>query len=350
MLDIQGITLEYNNNLVLEVDKLHLQKGEIGCILGPSGSGKSSFLRAISGLLTPSSGRISINQTVVSDGKKHVSVENRQVGMVFQDLCLFPHMTVKDNIAYGLHKFTAQQKAQRIDEVLQLVGLSEFASRYPFELSGGQQQRVAIARAIAPQPQLMLMDEPFSSLDPELREQLASDLRKLLKSLNITALVVTHDQHEAFALADKIAVFDKLRCQQWDTAYKLYHQPASLEVASFIGEGCLILGEVVQNNEITGQIAIDTVLGRLNQYASKPVALKQKVSILVRPDDILLDESSDKTAFVVDKQFRGAHIMYKLKFQDTLLSCLTPSHHNCQVGESFGIKLDIQHLVYFIHD
>ncbi|MFC3120807.1 ABC transporter ATP-binding protein [Agaribacter flavus] len=350
MLAVRDLCIAYNNDPVLRVNELHLKTGEIACILGPSGSGKSSFLHALCGLHTPVSGCVELKQGKVFDQQKNVASADRKIAMVFQDLSLFPHMTVQQNVAYGLHTLSKAEQAQRVSEVLSLVELDSLAHRYPYELSGGQQQRVAIARAVAPQSEVLLMDEPFSSLDPSLREQLAFDLRVLLKKLGITALIVTHDQQEAFAMADKIAVFSEGVCQQWGSAYELYHQPANIEVASFIGEGAFLQGKVVNND---GQKLVETALARLaipESSSEKNEKLKhgQPVKVLVRPDDILHRDHSEHKAIVVQRQFRGAHIMYTLALANSEeVLCLAPSHHDHQVGEAFGIQLDVQHMVVF---
>lgn len=356
MLTIQNLNLGYDNKTVLRIDDLQLNKGDIGCVLGPSGSGKSSFLHVVCGINSPMSGSIHLNQRIVFDAEVNVPASDRAVGMVFQDLCLFPHMTVAQNVAYGLHSILKAARDSRIEEVLSLVELSDFANRFPYELSGGQQQRVAIARALAPRPEILLMDEPFSSLDPSLREQLASDLRVLLKKLGITALIVTHDQQEAFAMADKIAVFADGKCQQWGSAYDLYHTPVNQDVATFIGEGTFLKGQVVEKD---GNLYISTALAELNTQEvttantidareTPNLSIGETVSVLVRPDDILHRDKSAHKATVVNRQFRGAHIMYTLAISngDEVL-CLAPSHHDHQIGEAFGISLDVQHLIYF---
>src|SRR5690554_2898906 len=213
-----------------------LEQGEIGCLLGPSGCGKTTLLRAIAGFQNLQSGSIQIDSDNVSTNNFTLPAEKRGVGMVFQDFALFPHLNVADNISFGMRKASTAERRQRVDELLDRVGLPGYHKRFPHELSGGQQQRIALARALAPKPGLLLLDEPFSSLDAELRERLAVEVRELLKKEGITALLVTHDQQEAFAMADKAGVMYQGELLQWDTPYQLYHQPRHQLVADFRSE------------------------------------------------------------------------------------------------------------------
>ena len=225
MLVIEQLALSYGQQQVLQQVSLQLASGQLGCLLGPSGSGKSSLLRAIAGFEQADSGQISLAGQLLSASGHHLPPQHRQVGMVFQDFALFPHLTVADNIAFGLAGQSKLQQQQRVTALLALVGLSALANRYPHQLSGGQQQRVALARALAPKPRLLLLDEPFSGLDADLRQQLAADVAAILRAEQISALLVTHDQQEAFALADQIGVLSGGRLLQWDTPLKLYQQP-----------------------------------------------------------------------------------------------------------------------------
>jgi iron(III) transport system ATP-binding protein len=218
---------------------LALRGGEIGVLIGPSGCGKTSLLRAVAGLERCASGRVSIAGQALSNPAAgvHVSAERRKIGMVFQDYALFPHLSVADNVAFGVSHLPPPSRKERVRQMLDLVGLGHASNRAPHQLSGGQQQRVALARALAPQPRLLLLDEPFSSLDADLRERLAEEVRRILRTCGATALLVTHDQLEAFAVGDVIGVMNQGRLEQWADAYTLYHRPASRFVAQFIGHG-----------------------------------------------------------------------------------------------------------------
>ena len=214
-----------------------LERGGIACLVGPSGCGKTTILRCIAGFERITDGEILLNGVVLSGLRTRVAPEKRRFGMVFQDYALFPHLTVADNVAFGLHGLNARTRRARVAEVLAAVGLEGMERAWPHELSGGQQQRVALARALAPKPHLLLLDEPFSNLDAELRERLAREVREILKASDITAILVTHDQREAFAVADEIGILQRGHIEQWDSPYNLYHWPASRFVASFRRRG-----------------------------------------------------------------------------------------------------------------
>ncbi|MCK4985830.1 MAG: ABC transporter ATP-binding protein, partial [Desulfobacterales bacterium] len=226
VLNVNNISKSFGNQPVVKNLSLSLDKGTIGCLLGPSGCGKTTILRVIAGFEGIDAGEIRINDLIVSGRHILVPPEQRRIGMVFQDYALFPHLSVKDNVAFGLRNINGKKKEKRIDELLHLVRLVDAAQKFPHEISGGQQQRVALARALAPEPDLLLLDEPFSSLDVTLREQLSTEVREILKEQATTALMVTHNQHEAFAVSDEIGVIQDGKLVQWGTGHNLYHRPA----------------------------------------------------------------------------------------------------------------------------
>lgn len=217
-----------------------LSSGEIGCLLGASGCGKTTVLRAIAGFEPVRSGQISLGDRVLSSADDWIEPEERHVGMMFQDYALFPHLTVEKNISFGLRRHPRAFQSKRVHQMLELVGLTDKTKQYPHELSGGQQQRVALARALAPNPSLLLLDEPFSNLDVDTRERLAFEVRDILKETGVTALLVTHNQAEAFAIADKIGIMHQGGIVQWDTPYGLHHSPINDFVADFIRRQCLV--------------------------------------------------------------------------------------------------------------
>lgn len=219
---------------------LELDQGHIGCLLGASGCGKTTVLRAIAGFEPLRSGSIKLGDHCISTTSCSVEPEHRNVGMMFQDYALFPHLTVAKNVGFGLRKLDKKVRQNRVDELLELVGLAEFSNRYPHEMSGGQQQRVALARALAPKPDLLLLDEPFSNLDVDTRERLAFEVREILQKTGLTAILVTHNQAEAFAIADRIGVMSDGEIVQWDTAYGLHHEPVNDFVADFIRREALL--------------------------------------------------------------------------------------------------------------
>ena len=344
-LQIQDVSFTYpDGTRVCEHLSFSVDEGEIGCLLGPSGCGKTTMLRLIAGFEHPRHGEIRVRDKLLADADRSLPPEARRIGIVFQDYALFPHLTVHRNIAFGLRNMATSAAVARVAEMLALVRLTPEAHKYPHEISGGQRQRVALARALAPQPDLLLLDEPFSNLDVELRESLGLEVRDLLRKLATPALLVTHDQHEAFSIADKIGVMYQGRIEQWDTAYNLYHRPASRFVADFVGQGVLMRGAVLEDG------CIDTELGamRPTNLPIGSVASSRYADVLVRPDDILHDDLSPSQAEVVHKAFRGAEILYTLKLPSgAQVLSLVPSHHNHEIGQKIGIKLEIDHVVAF---
>ena len=336
-LALDNIDIAYGARTVVEGLSLTLERGRIGCLLGPSGCGKTTVLRAIAGFESLQAGEIRLDGEGVSRPGYQLPPERRRIGMVFQDHALFPHLTVAQNVGFGL-RGDSDAKA-RIQQMLDTVGLAHAAARYPHELSGGQQQRVALARALAPRPQLLLLDEPFANLDVELRERLGAELRGLLAPSGTTALLVTHDQHEAFAIADEIGVMSDGRIQQWDSAYQLYHRPANRFVADFVGQGVFLPGEVTNGTQLQLE------LGQVHSSQRLPDGA---VDLLLRPDDVVHDDASPLLAEVAAKAFRGAEFLYTLKLPSgaTVLS-LVPSHHNHAIGERIGIRLELDHVVAF---
>ncbi len=341
-LEINHVSQSYGARDVLKDISFRLGDGTIACLLGASGCGKTTVLRCIAGFESVAAGEISINNVVMSRPSFSVPPEARRIGMVFQDYALFPHLTVARNVAFGLHNVTIDARTTRVAEMLEVVGLAAMGNRYPHELSGGQQQRVALARALAPRPALMLLDEPFSNLDVEMRERLSIEVRDILKSQHTTTILVTHDQNEAFTFADEIGVMMEGRIAQWTPSYALYHEPANREIAEFIGRGTFLPGIVLAGNRVKlelGELQGDTPI------AATPGAT---VDVLLRPDDILHDDASPMQATVITKAFRGAQFIYTLELPGGgRVMSLVPSHHNHAIGEKIGIRLEMDHLVTF---
>ena len=349
-LDVSQLQVQYPGRPQPAVDQvtLGLRAGEMGVLIGPSGCGKTTLLRAVAGLEPVTSGHIRLNGQVVSERAHHVPAEQRRIGMVFQDYALFPHLDVGDNIGFGLAHWKRDAREARVQEVLRLVGLTGSARRHPHELSGGQQQRVALARALAPQPQLLLLDEPFSNLDIDLRERLAHEVRNILKEARTTALFVTHDQLEAFAIGDVIGVMSQGRLHQWDDAYSLYHRPASRFVAEFIGHGVFTPATLRMEGS---QLVVHTPVGDLTDVAECPLPCAfaaGQCDVLLRADDIVHDDDAPVKAEILRKSFRGSEFLYTLRLAsgETLLA-LVPSHHDHTVGEWIGIRAQVDHVVTF---
>lgn len=342
LLQLDNISCRYDDHTVVENFSLNITKGDICCLLGPSGCGKTTVLRAIAGFQPLAQGSISLADEIISTRKDMLPPEQRKIGMVFQDYALFPHLSVCDNITFGLQQYSAQDKERICREMLALVKLEDMGERFPHELSGGQQQRIALARALAPQPQLLLMDEPFSSLDVDLRRSLAIEVREILKSLNITAIMVTHDQEEAFAFADKIGVVYQGNIQQWAAPFDLYHEPSTRFVADFVGQGVFLPGHAVDNNTVA------TELGLISGNRCYDWLPDAPVEVLLRPDDVIYSEQSIKKGEVVSKVFAGTSTLYTLKLPTgSLVASAFPSHHDYQIGDQVGIDIEADHLIAF---
>ena len=349
-LDVSSLGVHYAGRSKPAVDSVSftLQAGEIGVFIGPSGCGKTTLLRAVAGLERAQSGSISLAGQIVSSQAQHVPPESRRIGMVFQDFALFPHLNVASNVAFGLSHLNASQRDSRVGEVLNLVGLDSSRKRFPHELSGGQQQRVALARALAPKPRLLLLDEPFSSLDVDLRERLAHEVRGILKAAGATALFVTHDQLEAFAIGDRIGVMHEGHLHQWEDAYALYHRPATRFVADFIGHGVFAKARIQQHG---GEVVVHTALGDFTDIQECPLPDAYPgglCDVLLRADDIVHDDDAPVKAKILRKAFRGSEFLYTLQLKTgEQLVAHVPSHHDHGLGEWIGIRALPDHVVTF---
>jgi len=342
ILEVSDISMDYHGKGIIDNLSFDLERGSIGCLLGESGCGKTTILRLIAGFEPLQAGAVVIGGHLMSNPGTCVPPEERRLGMVFQDYALFLHLTVRKNIAFGLHHLSGSKRNRRVSEMLDLVGLSIDADKYSHQLSGGQQQRVALARALAPEPDLLLLDEPFSNLDVALRDRLTIEVARILRELGTSALLVTHNQNEAFAMADTIGVINGGKLEQWDTAYNLYHRPKNRYVADFVGEGVLLKGVVQSHNEV--KTALGTLAGRF----SYPCRNGCPADVLIRPEDIIHDDDSPFKAEILRKDFRGANILYtlRLKEQENLLA-LVSSHHNHRVGQQIGIRSQVQEIILF---
>lgn len=349
VLEVRHVDHAYGDTPVLRNFSLTLHKGDIACLLGPSGCGKTTALRCIAGFEPLVSGEIIVNGEQVSRPGFMLAPEKRRIGMVFQDYALFPHLTAADNIGFGLRNLSRPQRDARVSELLHTIGLGKAAEKFPHELSGGQQQRIALARALAPRPDLLLLDEPFSNLDVDLRERISYEVREILKAQNATAVLVTHDQHEAFAIADEIGIMHAGVIEQWDSPYNLYHKPANRFIADFVGEGVFLPGQVLNSRQV--EIELGILTGDIPHECSlgcETCARGCSVEVLLRPDDIVHDDASPLQAEVLQKAFRGAEILYTIRLPSggRALS-LVPSHHNHAIGEKIGIRLEADHVVAF---
>ena len=345
MLTIETLTLGYGGKVVVTAATFTLATGQIGSLLGPSGCGKSTLLRGIAGFERPLRGTVSMNGEPLSTPGTLVEPERRQIGMVFQDVALFPHLDVGRNIAFGLRGSTKAEQRRRVDELLELFGLAGYGERMPHSLSGGEQQRVALARAMAPKPKLLLMDEAFSSLDAELRQAIVPEVRRILKHENMSAILVTHDHNEAFAMADQVGVMGAGRIHQWDEPYVLYHLPNSKFVAQFVGDGHLIEATAIDG------VKLRSVLGIHSVHEGHNIPLGSSVELLVRPDDIVHDHASELMGEIVEISFRGSHYQYLTVLENSeRLLCIAESHHKHKVGDRIELVPKLEHLVVFDDD
>ena len=346
-LTLDNLTLRFGDFTAVDGFSLPVPAGRMVTLLGPSGCGKTTTLRMLAGLERPTSGRILVGGQDITRAPTH----ERDIGMVFQSYALFPHLSVADNVAFGVQDLPRADRTERVQRMLELVGLADAAKRAPHQLSGGQQQRIALARALAPGPRLLLLDEPFSNLDVDLRERLAHEVRGILKSTGTTALFVTHDQLEAFALGDVIGVMQHGRLEQWEDGYALYHRPATRFIAQFIGHGVFTPARIDPARAADTGGCVHTVLGALEDLQECPLPDAYpggECDVLLRADDIVHDDLSPVKARIERKAFRGAEFLYTLRLAGgELLLAHVPSHHDHQVGEWIGIRAEVDHVVTF---
>jgi iron(III) transport system ATP-binding protein len=341
LLSLEQLTKSYPAQPLPAVDHLSLElaKGEILALLGPSGCGKTTTLRLIAGFERPDTGVVVIGGRVMADGRTFVPPERRGVGVVFQEYTLFPHLTVEENVLFGLRHLATHDRARRLRDMLEMVGLGAFARRYPHELSGGQQQRVALARALAPRPAVLLLDEPFSNLDADLRTQMLHEVYAILRNLETTAVFVTHDHEEAFMVADRVGVLNGGRLEQLSCPEEIYHRPATRFVARFVGQANFLPGRVVR----TG---IQTDIGTFPNPRSLPEGAA--VEVMIRPHQLELRPDATGSGLVVARRFRGADalVVVQLPSGVTLYS-YQPSTLGFQARERVTVGAKPCHIVVF---
>jgi iron(III) transport system ATP-binding protein len=341
---LAGVWKWYRGTAVPAVRDLWLdvRAGELLAILGPSGCGKTTTLRLIAGLERPDTGAIEIDGRVVAGGGRFVPPEERGVGLVFQDYALFPHLTVEENIAFGLRGFARQERARRVQELLALTGLEAFRTRYPHQLSGGQQQRVAIARALAPHPAVLLLDEPFANLDAELRLRMREELRRLLRDVGVTVILVTHDRDEALALADRVAVMLEGTVVQVDTPERVYHEPRTREVARLLGQASFVPARVL------GRLGRSDIGSFALEGAEEPT---EQVELLLRPRDVVLERHPEGLGVVVDRRFVGVETIYRVLLRCGItVETSQPPSVELAIGERVEVRCNRARVAAFAGD
>ncbi|MEF8800802.1 MAG: ABC transporter ATP-binding protein [Halolamina sp.] len=342
VLELEDVVKQFGSETAVEGVDLSVREGELLTLLGPSGCGKTTTLRAIAGLEEPTAGTVSVAGVVVAGDGPTVPPEQRDVGMVFQEFALFPHLTVAENIAFGLENPDSDAADERVAELLDLVGLDGYGDRSPGDLSGGQRQRVALARSLAPEPDVLLLDEPFSNLDVRLRVEMREEVTRILDEAGVTAVSVTHDQEEALSISDRVAVMHDGHVEQVGTPAQLFEQPKSRFVASFLGQASFLPGRV-------GEETVETDIGSYSRALLKGISDEYAgvtVDVLVRPDDLRLTPVGEAEAdgTVIRRQYTGPSFVYHVELTDgTVVRCLHNHAEVFETGEPVRVRLVADH-------
>jgi iron(III) transport system ATP-binding protein len=341
VLELEGIEKAYDGTCVIGDLSLSVRDGELLTLLGPSGCGKTTTLRLIAGLERPDSGIVRIDGEAVS-GPTFVAPEDRDVGVVFQEFALFPHLNARENIAFGIQEWDEDEREARVDELLELVGLKTHGEKHPEELSGGQQQRVALARSLAPEPSLLLLDEPFSNLDVDLRVEMREEVRSILKKAGVTAISVTHDQEEAMSISDRVAVMSEGGLEQVGTPEDVFQQPKSRFVAGFLGHASFVSGRVTEDCVETGVgcVPLDRVNGLTEEY------IGSQIDLMVRPDDVRAEPAEPGMANgeVVHRRYLGPTVLYRVEIDSgDVVGCMHNHADEVSLDDPVFASLDADH-------
>ncbi|KTG09967.1 sugar ABC transporter [Haloprofundus marisrubri] len=340
VLEIDDVSKRFGDETVIENLSLSVEDGEILTLLGPSGCGKTTTLRLVAGLERPDGGEIRLDGDVVSGNGSFRSPEERGVGVVFQEFALFPHLTAGENVAFGLKEWDDDEREARVTELLELVGLSAQRDSYPDELSGGQQQRVALARSLAPEPDVLLLDEPFSNLDVDLRVRMREEVRRILKEAGVTAVSVTHDQEEAMSMSDRVAVVNAGRIEQIGRPEQVFQHPESRFVASFLGHASFLSGTVGHDGVSTalGEIPRERIHGLAPEYEGSAIEL------LVRPDDLEATPNPDGSGVVASRRYLGPTALYEIELDSgETVSCMHNHDVRLDRGDRVSLSLAAAH-------
>ncbi|WP_409338697.1 ABC transporter ATP-binding protein [Halalkalicoccus ordinarius] len=314
-LELDGVTKRYGPETAVSDLSVSVREGELLTLLGPSGCGKTTTLRMIAGLERPDDGRVRVGDSTVADGNAFVGPESRDIGIVFQNFALFPHLSAAENVGFGLDDRPEDEREARVEELLDLVGLADHADSEPSELSGGQQQRIALARSLAPEPEILLLDEPFSNLDVDLRVEMREEVRRILKEAGVTGISVTHDQEEAMSISDRVAVMNQGSIEQIGRPEEVFQHPRSRFVAGFLGHASFLSGYVSGDLVETslGPVGRDRIYGLATEYDHT------RIDVLVRPDDVLVrpaesEEGADGR--VTYRRYLGPTVLYRVELED----------------------------------
>ncbi len=351
LLELDGVSKSFGSEAAVEDLSLSVERGELLTLLGPSGCGKTTTLRLIAGLERPDTGSIRVDgRPVATADDTFVPPDARDIGVVFQDFALFPHMTAAENVAFGISDLPEDEQNQRVAHLLELVGLGEQGDSRPEELSGGQRQRVALARSLAPEPEMLLLDEPFSNLDVDLRVQMREEVRSILKETGVTAVSVTHDQEEALSISDRVAVMHEGQLEQVDRPEAVFQRPKSRFVAGFLGHASFLEG-YVSGNEIDTSVA---TIGREQVHGLATQYDMTEIDVLVRPDDVLAYPTDEESADgrVTYRRYLGPSVLYRVELDSgETIECMHNHSESLDLDTPVSVTLTAEHdLVWFPRD
>ncbi|ATD07494.1 ABC transporter ATP-binding protein [Pseudoalteromonas piscicida] len=337
---LENLSYRYDGEAVVDSLNLTVEQNEIVCLLGASGCGKTTTLKAIAGLIEPFQGSVSILGKAMNGNGAFVPPQKRNIGMMFQDYALFPYLTVAQNVAFGLTLKSKRERQDRVAEMLHLVQLQDYSDRFPHELSGGQQQRVAIARALAYKPNLLLLDEPFSNIDAQVRFQLINDIRRIIKDQQVSAIFVSHSKEEAFAFADRLAIMDKGKIAQVGEPRTLFQRPKSKMVAEFLGQGIYIPAQRVNGASVETQFGAVKSLVELGNIDAKG-------EMYVRPQHITLENAELGSVKILNQRFMGTEYIYRVALEGQELEVPHPAHEPLDLNQPISLKIKAHAVNFF---